>query len=66
MGEALKASRAGFSGKPTDPHHGAGLKIPADFIVDPASGNLKVARYGKYLGDSIPFDDAEAALKLLA
>jgi len=65
MGKALEASRAGYGGKPTDPHHGAGLKIPADFIVDPTTGKLRVARYGNYLGDSIPFDDAEVVLKAL-
>jgi peroxiredoxin Q/BCP len=33
LADGLKAQREGFSGKPTDPKHGASLRIPADFII---------------------------------
>lgn len=56
----IRAMRAGFHNTP-DPKHGAALRIPADFIIEP-SGALKVARYGAFVSDSIPFDDAEKAL----
>ncbi len=64
MKDGFKAQAAGFSGKPTDPKHGASLRIPADFIVK-QDGTLAVARYGDFVSDSIPFDDADAALKAL-
>jgi thioredoxin-dependent peroxiredoxin len=62
MVDGLKASKAGFSGSPSDPKHGAALRIPGDFIIG-RDGTLRVARYGSFVSDSIPFDEAEAALK---
>lgn len=62
--DGFKAQAAGFSGKPTDPKHGASLRIPADFIVK-KDGTLAVARYGGFVSDSLPFEEADAALKAL-
>ena len=64
LADGLKAQKAGFSGKPSDPKHGAALTIPADFIIK-QDGTLAVARYGGFVSDSIPFAEAEAALKNL-
>ena len=64
LADGLKAQQAGFSGSPRDPKHGAALRIPADFIIA-KDGTLAVARYGGFVSDSIPFDDADAALRAL-
>jgi hypothetical protein len=47
-----------------DPKHGAALRIPADFIIK-RDGTLAAARYGKYVSDSMPFNEAEQVLRSL-
>jgi peroxiredoxin Q/BCP len=62
--DGMKAMKAGFPSKLSDPHHGAALRIPGDFIID-KKGNLAVARYGGFISDSIPFDEADNVLSAL-
>lgn len=63
--DGLAAQKAGFSSSLSDPKHGASLRIPADFIVA-RDGTLAAARYGGFVSDSMPFDEAEATLKALS
>ncbi len=43
------------------PRDGGALRVPADFLID-RQGVLKLCRYGKNIGDSIPTPDVEAFL----
>jgi thioredoxin-dependent peroxiredoxin len=62
IGPNIQAMKEGWPSKPTDPKHGAALRIPADFIIA-RTGKLAAARYGGFVSDSMPFDEAENVLK---
>lgn len=63
MRDMVKAKKAGhpLGMGPSTPKDGAALRVPADFIIAP-DGSLKTTRYGSHVGDSIPFDEAHAAI----
>lgn len=61
--ETVRARMAGFP-VTAGPKDGAAFRVPADFIIH--RGVVATAFYGSNVAESIPFEDADAALKSIA
>ena len=61
--ETVRAKMAGFPVGALAAKDGAAFRVPADFIIH--NGVVNTAFYGSNVAESIPFDDADAALKAL-
>jgi peroxiredoxin len=63
IAETVRAKMAGFPVGALSAKDGAAFRVPADFIIN--NGTVTTAFYGSNVAESIPFDDADAALNAL-
>ena len=63
IAETVRAKMAGCPVGALSAKDGAAFRVPADFIIN--NGTITTAFYGSNVAESIPFDEADAALTTL-